>query len=678
MAQELRESEELFRSCLESAPDGVYMSDLEGNFLYGNCKCEEIIGYRREELIGKNFLELKLLSEDSLSKATRLLKANIEGKSTGPDEIVLISKEGSLIPVEINTKVVQQMEKRIVLSFVRDITERKRAEQMQRESEEKYRALVENASDIAFRTDNAGHFMFINPAALRVMGYEEKEIIGKHYLTFIRTDMREDAMKFFGSQFMKRIPNTYSEYPLIAKDGREIWFGQNTQLILQDGKVVALQSVARDITDRKQMEEALRESENRYRELSIIDDLTQLYNSRHFYFQLKIELDRSNRYDQPLTLLMLDLDDFKQFNDAYGHVEGNQVLHRLGQVVKRCLRKADFAFRYGGEEFTIILPMTTSADGIVTAERIRTEFKKELFSPVPGQEVHVTVSIGLSIYKPQEDINTFVHRVDQLMYQAKKTGKDRVCFQPSPFVMKREHQTKKQAKTTHELLEEISILKQRNRELEQSETDRQRAEESLRISLGQVRRVLETTARVLGLALAARDPYTEEHQKRTSDLARAIATEMGFSRDRIDGIRIASYVHDIGKISLPAEILSKPTKLNAAELFLVKQHAEQGYEILKDVESPWPLPQIVYQHHERMDGLGYPRGLKGNEIIMEARILAVADVVEAMASHRPYRPALGIDAALEEIVKNKGVLYDEAVADACLRLFQGKGYQFVR
>ena len=175
------------------------------------------------------------------------------------------------------------------------------------------------------------------------------------------------------------------------------------------------------------MEEALRDSEKRYRELSIVDDLTQLYNSRHFYFQLKIELDRSNRYEQPLTLLLLDLDNFKAFNDAYGHVEGDQVLRRLGQVVKRCLRETDFAYRYGGEEFTILLPMTTSADGAVTAERIRTEFKKETFSPAPGQDVHVTVSIGLAQYKPQEDMKAFVHRVDQLMYQGKKNGKDRVC-----------------------------------------------------------------------------------------------------------------------------------------------------------------------------------------------------------------------------------------------------------
>jgi diguanylate cyclase (GGDEF)-like protein/PAS domain S-box-containing protein len=311
-----------------------------------------------------------------------------------------------------------------------NITERKRAEEALRESEERYRALVENASDIIYRTDNTGHYTFVNPATLRIMGYEEKEMIGRHCQTFIRPDMREEAMKVVGRQFVKRITNTYSEYPFIGKDGREIWFGQNIQLIFQDGKVVAFQAVARDITDRKRIEAALKDSENRYRELSIVDDLTQLYNSRHFYHQLRMEIDRVDRYGQPLTLLLLDLDDFKTFNDTYGHVEGDQVLSRLGQVVKRCLRQTDSAYRYGGEEFTIIMPMTTSESGAITAERIRAEFKKEIFSPDPGKEVSITVSIGLAQYKHQEEMKAFVHRTDQLMYQGKKNGKDRVCGEP--------------------------------------------------------------------------------------------------------------------------------------------------------------------------------------------------------------------------------------------------------
>jgi HD-GYP domain-containing protein (c-di-GMP phosphodiesterase class II) len=160
-----------------------------------------------------------------------------------------------------------------------------------------------------------------------------------------------------------------------------------------------------------------------------------------------------------------------------------------------------------------------------------------------------------------------------------------------------------------------------------------------------------------------------------SSNALAIATEMGLSQDKIDAIRMAGSIHDLGKISIPWEILSKPTKLTEIEFSLIKAHAQKGFEMLKDVESPWPLEEIAYQHHELMDGSGYPRNLRGEEIRIEARILAVADVVEAMESHRPYQPGLGIDAALEEIEKNNGLYYDETVVDACLRLFREKGFK---
>jgi HD-GYP domain-containing protein (c-di-GMP phosphodiesterase class II) len=206
-------------------------------------------------------------------------------------------------------------------------------------------------------------------------------------------------------------------------------------------------------------------------------------------------------------------------------------------------------------------------------------------------------------------------------------------------------------------------------------TERKKAEEKIQQTLESLRKAVGTTIQVLVSAVESRDSYTAGHQSRSANLACTIAAKMGLDQEKIEGIRMASIIHDIGKLSIPAEILSKPTKLTEIEFSLIKVHSQSGYEMLKDVESPWPLAEIVYQHHERMNGSGYPRNLKGNEILLESRILAVADVVEAMASHRPYRPTLGIKAALEEIEKNKGILYDDNVADTCLRLFREKGYQ---
>ncbi len=209
-------------------------------------------------------------------------------------------------------------------------------------------------------------------------------------------------------------------------------------------------------------------------------------------------------------------------------------------------------------------------------------------------------------------------------------------------------------------------------------TDKKISEMEVQKTLDSLKKAFSTIVQVMVSAVEARDPYTAGHQKRTADLARAIAVEMGLPHEKVDGIRMAGSIHDIGKLSIPADILSRPSRLTDIEFSLIKEHSRQGYEILKDVESPWPLAQIVYQHHERMNGSGYPRNLKGEEILMEARIMAVADVVESMASHRPYRPALGIESALAEIEKNKGILYDNAVADTCLRLFQDKGFKLER
>jgi PAS domain S-box-containing protein/putative nucleotidyltransferase with HDIG domain len=207
-------------------------------------------------------------------------------------------------------------------------------------------------------------------------------------------------------------------------------------------------------------------------------------------------------------------------------------------------------------------------------------------------------------------------------------------------------------------------------------TKRKKAEEELSHTVEMLRKNLGATIQAISTLVETRDPYTAGHQRRVADLARAIAKEMGLSQEQVDGIRMAGLIHDIGKVSVPAEILSKPGQLTELEFSMIKIHAQYGYEILKPVEFPGPVAQTVLQHHERIDGSGYPSGLKDEEILIEAKILAVADVVEAMISHRPYRPARSLDQALEEITKNSGALYDPKVVEACLRLFVKKGFTF--
>ena len=205
---------------------------------------------------------------------------------------------------------------------------------------------------------------------------------------------------------------------------------------------------------------------------------------------------------------------------------------------------------------------------------------------------------------------------------------------------------------------------------------RQDLEKMVAERTSKLKEALDGIIHVIALTVEIRDPYTAGHQLGVARLAFAIAKEMGLSEDQAEGVRVAGTIHDLGKISVPAEILSRPGQINEMEFGIIKTHPQTGYDILKGMEFPWPLAQTVLQHHERMDGSGYPQGSSGENTLLEARILAVADVIEAIASHRPYRPALGTEKALEEVQQNRGTLYDPEVVDACLKLFVEKGFKF--
>lgn len=302
------------------------------------------------------------------------------------------------------------------------------------ESQEKYRIITEYMADIITIMDLGWKFVYVSPSVLRLRGFTVEEAMAQTVEEVVAPESLATLLAIFEEELKLEaagadpLRHRIEEVEHYRKDGSSIWMELSLSFVRdKNQKPTAIIIVSRDIDDRRRAEEALRKSEERYRELSTVDDLTQLYNSRCFHDQFKMEANRVNRYGQPLALLMADIDNFKSFNDAYGHVEGDEVLSRFGQVVKRCLRQTDSAYRYGGEEFTVLLPMTTSKDGFILAERIRKELKKEIFSPLSDQEIHVTVSIGLGQYQPHEDMKIFVQRVDDLMYQAKKNGRDRVC-----------------------------------------------------------------------------------------------------------------------------------------------------------------------------------------------------------------------------------------------------------
>ncbi len=310
---------------------------------------------------------------------------------------------------------------------VYNITKHKQAEEALHMSEERFRLLSE-ATFEAVVIHEEGVLLNANDQYFKMFGYEPSEAIGKEMISLT---FAPEVLEFVKKQVATDSLEPYESIG-VRKDGTRFPMEIRVRKMEYKGRIVRFGAI-RDITERKQAEEALRESEQRYRELSIIDDLTQLYNSKHFHAQLEIEIERSNGifYGQPLTILLLDLDKFKAFNDTYGHIEGDYVLSRFGRVIKRCLRETESAYRYSGEEFAIILPITAMNEGIIKAKRILAELRKETFSPVLDQKINITVSVGLAQYKPMEEIKTFVHRVEKLMYRAKKDGGDRICSDTS-------------------------------------------------------------------------------------------------------------------------------------------------------------------------------------------------------------------------------------------------------
>jgi PAS domain S-box-containing protein len=457
---------------------------------------------------------------------------------------------------------------RIILLAIEDITEHKRLEDILAESEGRYRHVFETASDgIVLFEKREGKITHANQAVEKMLGYSLAESVGKKLQDIGIVDI-DDFQTLM--QILNEIGITnYTDVLIKTKSGQNI----DTDIYLAD-RARLVQCNIRDVAPRKKAEEALKQSEERYR--SIFE------NAQEGIFQ-----------STPEGIIIM----------------ANQALVKI--------------FGYESPE-EMMVSVTDIARQIYVDPEDRRKLKEmiEEHGFIKGYETQNYRKDGSIIWI-------------SLNMQAVRDEKGQIMYYEG-------------------INEDITNRKER---------------------VNQIRKALGATVQAIAVTVETRDPYTAGHQRRVADLARTIATEMKLSVDQIDGIRMAATIHDLGKISVPADILSKPIKLTNIEFSLIKTHSQSGYDILKDIDFPWPVAMIILEHHERMDGSGYPRNLKGDDILMEARILAVSDVVESMASHRPYRPSLGIEAALEEIVKNRGTLYDHAVADACLRLFREKGYQ---
>jgi len=425
----LQKSERYFKEITENSSDILIITDQEGIIKYCSRSVERFLGYKPEELIGRS--GFPLIHPDDLPRAAADYTSAIleEDGRLIPNTFRVMHKDGSEVYLDgLGKNLLGNPDVAGFVMNVRDITERRLAEEKLRREEERFQALAKQSQDIIIFVNREGIITYANPAMERILRFKPEQQLGTAVFDLIHPDDLYHAINASNLLFNDRNASIQKiEMRLRHKDGGCRIFDSMISSLKNGNVIDFVMMIFHDITERKKAEHALMESEQRYRELSIIDDLTQLYNSRHFHARLKQEIERSNRYGHPLTLLLMDIDKFKNFNDTYGHVEGDFVLSRLGHLIKRCLRETDSAYRYGGEEFTVILPMTRCEEGIVIAKRILSEFWEEAFSPATGPKVHMTASIGISQYKPCEDIKVFVQRVDQLMYKVKQTERGRIC-----------------------------------------------------------------------------------------------------------------------------------------------------------------------------------------------------------------------------------------------------------
>ena len=271
------------------------------------------------------------------------------------------------------------------------------------------------------------------------------------------------------------------------------------------------------------------------------------------------------------------------------------------------------------------------------------------------------------ILKPIQDMGALEHALNKALERARLIRENRRY---------RVHLEEEVEKRTREIMERTRELQAANLQLNSEIMERRVVESQLKNSLYSLEKTIEGTISTISRIVQKRDPYTGGHQRHVARLSQAIAAEMGFSEEQVKGIYFAGLIHDIGKLAVPLEILVKPGAINHLENLMIQVHPEAGWEFLKEIEFPWPIAKIALQHHERLDGSGYPGGLRGKDILMESRIVAVSDVIESMMFHRPYRESLGLESALKEIADNKGSLYDAEAVDTCIMLFREKGFSF--
>ena len=584
-----------------------------------------------------------------------------------------------------------------MISSIQELSEITKTEQYSKNKNERYRLLIET-SPYAIGIIQEGKIIYTNKAALQLFNAKTyDDILGKSISSFIHPD----GLAVTKKRIARLLAGEEVSYPVedkyIKLDGSVFPVEVSAVSLLYNGKP-AIQLIALDITDKKKEEMEL--ATGAIRRQFLIEksrDGILIMDTKGRVVETNLRAAEMLGYSQEefllLTVFDWDLESTKEklqrvldganekgeiFETIHTRKDGSKLdvevsangTYFMGQklifcVVRDITERKKAEKELADELLRRRLLIEYSRDGIVVIDKNGKVRESNLrFSEMLG-------------YKPQEIMKLHVWDWEFLFSQEELLKKLHDVDETGEH-FETQHKRKDGSVYGVEISSNGAIFGEEKlvfcvcRDI----TKRKKAQAELEETLNNLRKSIETTIDALARAIEMRDPYTAGHQKRVADLAGAIGMEMDLPTNQIKGLQMAASIHDIGKISIPSEILTKSSRLTDLEYSIIKEHPRYGMEILRDVFSPWPLAEIVYQHHEKINGSGYPQGLKGDQILLEARILCVADVVEAMASHRPYRPSIGLKTALREIEDQKGILYDAQVVDICMKLFNENKFSF--
>jgi PAS domain S-box-containing protein/putative nucleotidyltransferase with HDIG domain len=698
----LREGEERLALALDATSDGLYDVDFRSGHTHYSPRYAAMLGYDPSELRPSQETWERLLHPEDRGHAVQVLRECLSGGVDAYEmEFRLRTKSRAWRWILSRGKIVARDADGRALRLVgthRDITPRVETREALRASEEKYRLLVENASEAVFVAQD-GFVKFSNQATARLLGRSPEDVAVRPFAEFIHPEDRAMVIERYRRRLAGEDVESGYAIRVLHADGGTRWVMNNAVRVEWEGRPATLNLVD-DITERKRAEASVRESEERFRQIFEESPIGMVTAGLDFRFtRTNVAFCRMLGYTEE-EFLSKTFVDITHPDHVGGDVESVKRVAR-GEIPsyrteKRYIRKDGrivwgavvvSAVRDGAGRVLYFISMIEditarreSEEALAESERKYREMANALptcvFEADLSGRVTYANQTGLDWFGYSEDEIVGHKNIVEMVVEEEREMASRTFQRAAEVgdVPAGEYLAKRKDGTTFPSLVSSRAIVRDGRTvgvrgilIDVTE----RVEAARRIE-----RTLLGTIHALGVTTERRDPYTAGHQERVARLAVAMGRKMGLSEDQLEGLRVAGLLHDVGKVSVPAEILSKPTALTAIEFSIVRVHPETGHAILQEIEFPWPVAAIVLQHHERMDGSGYPRGLRGDEILLEARILAVADTLEAMASHRPYRAAIGMKDALNEVALGRGTVYDEGAAAACLEIFAEGGFSF--